>query len=94
MQDSSRPDPNDEQGVNCDVPYSSIFGWKRELVFHPSTEHKLEALSQEQVNFYNENGYLKPLPALGPEEVAKWQDLWASMREAEGVGPLEVNGDP
>ena len=90
--ETSRPDDTDEQGVQCDVPYRECLRWSRELQFRPSDPRRgLKVLSADQVEFYNNSGYLKGLPVLSADDVRQWQGLWAEMRQAENVGPLGVN---
>ena len=41
---------------------------KRDLRFYPSTHEQPRRLSQEQIEFYNQNGYLKGFRVFGNEE--------------------------
>jgi non-heme Fe2+,alpha-ketoglutarate-dependent halogenase len=49
-----------------------ILAGKRDAPAWPdgSRRKQMKALSQEQVNFYRQNGFLFPIPALAPEEIA------------------------
>lgn len=50
-----------------------------------------KVLSQDQVNFYNEQGYLFPLPCISPAEgAAMWEDLQKFERD-EGISPGRFN---
>src|SRR5579871_1218184 len=49
---------------------------ERDLTFHPAQTAQPRRLSQEQIRFYNENGYVKGLRIFGEAEIAEHRDYF------------------
>jgi len=67
----------------------------REFKFHPSTVTNPEALTREQVRAYNEEGFIKPLDALGAAEITAARDYFDRLlkkTQADGKDSYSING--
>jgi non-haem Fe2+, alpha-ketoglutarate-dependent halogenase len=51
-------------------PTKTVEAMTRDLRFHPSTTVDPRRLSREQIEFFNREGYLAPIPLFGQEEIA------------------------
>ena len=51
-------------------PTKTVEAMTRDLRFHPSTTVDPRQLSREQIEFFNREGYLAPIPLFGQEEIA------------------------
>ena len=56
---------------------------ERDLRFHPAQSPKLRRLSQEQIGFYNENGYVKGLRIFEAEQIAEHRHYFDRLLERQ-----------
>ena len=69
----------------------------RDLSFEPVDNSNPSQLTAEQIAFYNENGYVRPLPIFDAEEARHWQryfdSLLAKLRDLnDGRDAYAING--
>ena len=70
---------------------------QRDLRFHPAGTHRPRTLTPEQIEFYNEHGYIKGLPVYGEAQVLEnrsyFDDLLESVTAAnDGRNSYSING--
>ncbi len=75
----------------------SLMKEERDLSFKPTVNASPRRLTQQQISFYNESGYIKPLDAFSPAEAAKnrayFDDLLAKVQKARSdLDAYSING--
>ena len=67
---------------------------KKDLSFLPVINPKPKVLTQEEIDFYNREGYLKPFDAFSVEEADRnretFNDLLRRVKKARGDSELRV----
>jgi non-haem Fe2+, alpha-ketoglutarate-dependent halogenase len=75
----------------------SLMKEERDLNFQPTVNASPRRLTQEQIRFYNESGYIKPLDAFSPAEAVKnrayFDDLLATVQKVRSdMDAYSING--
>ncbi len=75
----------------------SLMKEERDLSFQPVVNGNPRRLTQQQIRFYNESGYVKPLDACTPAEAAKnrayFDDMLAKVQQARpDLDAYSING--
>jgi non-heme Fe2+,alpha-ketoglutarate-dependent halogenase len=75
------------------MEYKDIFTSDRDLSFYPSHCDQPIRLNAAQIELFNQQGYLHPLPVLAPDELALHRRLFDAMLKSDASGDgYAVNG--